>query len=96
MIPGARLVVADGLLFLLSERSFGRGLEEAGFSTRILELDVPEVVAAERRAQRIGSLRNWECDQHCQYFFDDLRSASGYASLQADVLIDELRQLLPY
>ena len=87
---------SSGLLLLLSERSFGRALEGAGFATAIRELDVPEAVAAERRAQREGSgLKNWQCDEHCQDFFDDLRSAPKYASVQADALMEELRQLLP-
>ena len=90
----ARLVIADGLLFLL-DASFVDALQEAphGFRVLIRELDVDEETAEERRSRRDGEHVAWECDEACEDFFAALRARPQWEAVSEERALPLMRTL---
>ena len=92
----ARLVIADGLLFLLaSSSSFVDVLQEAphGYRVLIRELDVDEDTAEARREQRDGEHVAWVCDEACEIFFSALRARPQWEAVAEERMLPLMRRL---
>ena len=88
----AGLVVADGLLFLLSDL-FVEAMAASGFEVLIRELDVDEETAEARRAQRDGENTRWECDEMCEMLFRSMRMRPQWARLAEDGAVPLMLEL---